>query len=265
MHGLWSEAHNTSDAAAERDCPPASWRSVITFCSVAAGLVMPVCCNDRATIDIPALFQVVSDEVLQCHLVYRWAMPGTGNGPHVVDQESDRPMSRLYQGDHGRAKTQFPLTESCTRGCRKDNCGTETPDQLAGFCRRKEEGRVHVPNAVLSASVCGSVGLPDNRLNDARDQHPVFADASGNHRLNIEYVLRSVIGTDGKIRVVLNRNTDQAGDRILRGLGQVPCRRCSGGWCRSGLSIRGSTWRRVLRRKDGRVKEHSTTQNSELA
>ena len=130
-------------------------------------------------------------------------------------------MSGLDQRDDRGTKAQFSLTEVRAGGGRDNNRRADTPDQLAGFCRREKEGRVHVPNPILAPTVCGGGRLPHNRLNDSRDQHPLFADASGNHRLNVEHVLGAIVRPDTKVRIVLKGNADKTGDGILRGLGQA--------------------------------------------
>jgi hypothetical protein len=53
------------------------------------------------------------------------------------------------------------------------------------------------------------------------------AHAEWNHRLNIQNILCSAIRTYIEVAVVLDRNTDKACDRILRGLLKVA--RCGSG------------------------------------
>jgi hypothetical protein len=70
IDGLETHAHDAAYAAAIGYCPPASWSGVISICVIAAGLVVPVRGDNRSAIDIPALLQVVGDEVLQRHLIH---------------------------------------------------------------------------------------------------------------------------------------------------------------------------------------------------
>ena len=82
--------------------------------------------------------------------------------------------------------------------------------------RRQISGRIFV-NAV-DLQICGSrSGLRDDRSDPANDQVPVLADADGDDRLDVENILRAVIGANAEVGVVLKRDADQAGDGILRG------------------------------------------------
>ncbi len=62
------------------------------------------------------------------------------------------------------------------------------------------------------------IGLIDDRGNGPVDDIP-FPDSERNDRLNVQDVLITIVGTDSKIGVVLERNAYQAADRILNGLG----------------------------------------------
>src|SRR6266566_6646279 len=246
---LIAETHNASYAATKWHRPDASARSVISGGGLAAALASPVRSDDGPGVNVPTLFQVVGDEVLEQHLIYIGPVSGAGNGEYVIDQGSDGPMSRLDQRDCGRAEAQLTLTEGRTGGGREDDGRPETPDQLAGFCRRNKEGWVHVPKPKLSASVRAGGGLPDDRLNGPRDQHPFFVEANGNYGLNVEHVLRSVVRPDAKVRIVLKGNAYQTGDGVLRGFSQVSrlvC--CCGGLGPSLCLLRGEAYSGVMRR-----------------
>lgn len=85
-------------------------------------------------------------------------------------------------------------------GCSwKDHCWSSAPDDISRLGGREEEGWAHVADAVLAAGVFGGIRLPDDRLNDSGDEHPVFGDAYGDDGLNVEHVLGSVVGADSEV------------------------------------------------------------------
>src|SRR5438270_3887030 len=112
-------------------------------------------------------------------------MSGAGDGEDVIHQGPYGPMSRLEQGYGRRAKTQLALAEGGARSGGKDHRRPEAPDQLAWFWRREKEGRVHISETVFSAGVRARCGLPHDRLDDPRDDHPFFVEMRGKHRLNV--------------------------------------------------------------------------------
>src|SRR5262249_48850533 len=57
--------------------------------------------------------------------------------------------------------------------------------------------------------------------NRPRDDVPVLVDRDRNDRLDVEDVLRSLLGTEIEIGVVLERQADQVADGVLRELGQL--------------------------------------------
>ena len=132
-------------------------------------------------------------------------------------------VRRLSQQDHRRSQAEFPLAEDGTGGSRNDQRRSHTPDQLSGLPRRQKERWVHVSQPVLAAGVLLWIGLPDNRLNDSRDQVPVVAELDRNHGLNVQHILRAVVRPVGEVRVVLQRHADQAGHRILHCFLQLLC------------------------------------------
>src|SRR5271156_5211202 len=81
--------------------------------------------------------------------------------------------------------------------------------------RREEEIGRHVAITVLPAGVLVWGGLPHQRLDDAHDHLPVAADVDGDHRLNVEHVLRAVKRPGVEVGVVLQRNEGKTGNRIL--------------------------------------------------
>src|SRR6266478_7926181 len=81
--------------------------------------------------------------------------------------------------------------------------------------RREEEIGRHVAKTVLPSGVLVWVGLPYQRLDDAHDHLPVAADVDGDHRLNVEHVLRAVKRPGVEVGVVLQGNEGKTGNRIL--------------------------------------------------
>jgi hypothetical protein len=67
-----------------------------------------------------------------------------GEGPHVVDQDSKRPFSRL--GEHHQAGPHAPLslTEELICGRGEDNRGTHAPNDFAGLRWGEEESGIEV-------------------------------------------------------------------------------------------------------------------------
>jgi len=65
--------------------------------------------------------------------------------------------------------------------------------------------------------------LVDYRQDGARDELKILAQMDWNHRLNVDYRLRLIVGADIEIEIeiVLNQYADQVGDRVLRLLGQL--------------------------------------------
>ncbi len=249
VDGLIPETHDASYTAADGHRPYASAGSVISGGRFAATLASPVRGDDGSGVNVPTLLQVVGDKVLQQHLIYIGPVRGARNGEDVIDQRPDGPMSRLDQRDGRWAKTQFALTEGGTGGGWDDNGRPEAPDQLAGFCRREKEGWVHVAKPILSARVRGWGWLPDDRLNGPGDQHPFFVETNGNYGLNIEHVLRSVVGPDAEVGIVLKGNADETGDGVLCGPGQVSRLVCCRGRLGPSLGLLGGeTYSGVLRR-----------------
>src|SRR5207253_11186845 len=88
---LIAQAHDSSCAATERYRPHASAGGVVSGGGLAAALASPVRSDDRRGGEIPTLFQVVVDEVLQQNLIHIWPMRGAGDGEVIIDQVSNGP------------------------------------------------------------------------------------------------------------------------------------------------------------------------------
>src|SRR5258706_15704531 len=89
--------------------------------------------------------------------------------------------------------------------------------------RREEEIGRHVAKTVFPFGVLVWVGLPHRRLDDAPDHLPVAADVDGDHRLNVEHVLRAVKRPGVEVGVVLQRNESKAATGFCTSF----CRRAS--------------------------------------
>jgi len=68
LTGWNPKAHDASDTASEGHGPHAATIGVIPICRLSAGPNMPIRGDDRCTTDVPALFQVIVDEILQQHV-----------------------------------------------------------------------------------------------------------------------------------------------------------------------------------------------------
>ena len=130
---LIPKTHDATDAPAKGQRPPASRRGVVSVGRITIGFVVPVRRDDWPAVDVPAFFQVVGDEVLQCHLVHRGAVSRPGSGKDIIDQNSERPVSRLNEGYHRWAEAQLSLAENCTGRGWEDHRGSDTPDQFSGL------------------------------------------------------------------------------------------------------------------------------------
>ena len=91
---------------------------------------------------------------------------------------------------------------------------------LPGLAGERKKVGLMSPKPNSPPVVLGGVGLPDDGLDDAGDEHPVRAELRGDDGLDVEDVLRAVVGADGEVGVVLEGNADEAGDGVLRGLGE---------------------------------------------
>src|ERR1700692_3730149 len=99
IDGLIPETHDPSNHTAKGNRPHASACCVVSGGRFTATLASPVRGDDGSCVNVPTLFQVVCDEVLQQHLIYIRPVWGAGDGEDVIDQGSDGPMSRLDQRD----------------------------------------------------------------------------------------------------------------------------------------------------------------------
>ena len=124
-------------------------------------------------------------------------------------------MPRLHQRYHRRPQAEFTLTRLWARSRRQNKCRTRPIDELPSLRRGKEERRIHISNASLTSSWLRCIRLPHKRPDDPSDQCDLIAEFYGNYWLNIEDIPSSVVRSDAKIAVVLQRNTDQAGHRVL--------------------------------------------------
>src|ERR1700745_3816090 len=82
---LESKFHNSPPTAAKRHYPLTATRS------------FPVRGEGGLPSDVPALLQVVVDEVLQQELIHTGTTARSGYRPHIVDQHAQGPMARLHQ------------------------------------------------------------------------------------------------------------------------------------------------------------------------
>ena len=67
----------------------------------------------------------------------------------------------------------------------------------------------------LAEVSAGQAFLLDHGKNGPRNEIPVLIDADGNHRLDIEHILRAFEWAVVEIGIVLERQADQVADRVL--------------------------------------------------
>jgi hypothetical protein len=58
------------------------------------------------------------------------------------------------------------------------------------------------------------------RDDEAKDEVPFLRERQRNDRLDVEGVLRAVVGPDAEVEVALERDADEAPDRVLKLLGE---------------------------------------------
>src|SRR5215472_5143456 len=228
VHWLEAQLHHPAHTAVKGNRPHVA----------AAG--PPMRGDDRRRRDVPTLLDLVSDEVLVQHLVDRRAASRTRHGPYVIHQIAQRPLTRLGQNYDRWTQAELSLSQNRVGSGRNHHGRANAPDQLSRPARRKEEGGNHTAESVLSPGVLVGIGLPHQRLNDARDHHPVLADVDGNHWLNVQHILGAIERPIIKVGVVSQRHANEAGDRILHRLLQRLVRRlrcaCRGRWLLGGRS-----------------------------
>src|ERR1700678_3719758 len=134
VYWLKSQSPDLAYASAERHGPCAPGNVVPSRRIDGAGRI-PVRRHDWPTRQVIAFIQVVVDEVLQQHLVHIRSMRGTGDGEQVVDQNTDRPMSRLHQCYHRRPNAELTLTRLRARSSWQNECRSRSVDELPGIRR----------------------------------------------------------------------------------------------------------------------------------
>src|SRR5271170_503751 len=100
IHRLKTKLHDSSDPAAEWHCPHAPARR----------RRFPVGGEDGLRGQIPALFHVVVNEVLQQHLIDGRAAAATSDRPDVVYENAQHKMARHGQSDYIRSEGKLPLS-----------------------------------------------------------------------------------------------------------------------------------------------------------
>src|SRR5664279_4577991 len=173
VHRLEPQLHDSSNATAEGHRPYIA----------AAG--HPVGGNDGLQGDVIPLLQVVVQEVLNQELIDRRTAAFTGHRPHIVGQRADGPVPRLRQHNNARPQAELPLSRNVAGGRGNDERRPNAPDQFARLGGREEERWIHVTQPILAPGRLLRIRLPYDRLNNARDQVPILADAGGYDWLNV--------------------------------------------------------------------------------
>ena len=90
-------------------------------------------------VNVPTLFHVVVDEVLQQELIDVWPRTATSDRPKVVGEDSERPMRKLNERYQRRSQREYPLSENGirSRGCHERK--PDAPDNLFGFNWRQKK------------------------------------------------------------------------------------------------------------------------------
>ena len=145
----------------------------------------------------------------------------TGEGPDLVGEDAQDPGALLGQRDGRRARAPFARPQDIVGRRRELEDGANSPYHRT-WVRRGEKGRelsgAEAPRIVTGG---GQRRLFDDRQNRARDQIPLSVQVKGDHRLDVQHVLNPVVRSDAAVHVVLQRNADEVGDRILCLLGQL--------------------------------------------
>src|ERR1700721_1611415 len=102
---LGSEFHDSSQPTAKRHYPATTIRS------------FPVCCQGGLPSDVPALLQVVVDEILKQKLINGRPAAGTSYRPHIVEQHTQCPVPRLHQRNGRRPNSKLALSKKRACGC----------------------------------------------------------------------------------------------------------------------------------------------------
>src|ERR1700750_2970172 len=129
-------------------------------------------------------------------------------------------MSRRYKHDGRGTEQHLSLSKNRIGRGRNRKDWTEAPDQRTRMGGGEKELLSNVANSIRVA-VEYRARLTDHGHDGARDQVPVCVEAQRHHWLNVEHFLRAVERPGIEIRVALERNADEVGDRILRFLRQV--------------------------------------------
>src|SRR5262245_66051527 len=86
---------NAAQTGAERNGPPL------------VRIQFPVRCDDRRTREVPALYKVVVNKVLQQERIDLGPIFVACNGPQIVRQESERPVPRLHTANDRWTRGSF--------------------------------------------------------------------------------------------------------------------------------------------------------------
>jgi hypothetical protein len=164
----------------------------------------------------------VIDEGLNQRLVHGRPVDVAADRGDVVDECPVHPWTALRQVQRhgGGADTPFALAEHGVAGARRLHDRARAPNPLTGMSRGHKSRELHIAD-----TVGGPVGSPERRLGNDRqdracDQVPIRIQLDGIHRLNVKNTLLLVERPHTKIKVVLERHTDQVRHRVLSGLGE---------------------------------------------
>src|SRR5262249_10280189 len=139
-------------------------------------------------------------------------------GPLIVDERAKQEVPAAGEDHSIDAAPEFIDAKAVIGSRREPKLWTNSPDDLSG-CRasgRKIELRLDVSQSRDGIAAGSHRRQVKDRHNRASDQIPTGTELDGNHRLDQQRVDRAFVGSNVVVGVVLKRNADGAGDRILR-------------------------------------------------
>ena len=145
----------------------------------------------------------------------------TGDGPVVVRKNPDRKVRGLNQHDYSWTHAEFPLAQISRIGRGRQHKVGPTPQIILLFFGERKNVGFMSPKPKTRSWFSGGVPrhgkwLVDDRHNPAGDEIPVFGEADRNHWLNVQYILDTIARPDAEVVVILHRNADEVGNRVLR-------------------------------------------------
>ena len=99
--------------------------------------------------------------------------------------------------------------------------GPQTPDEFAGFSRRKEPLIDYIPKPKIGAIAWNCLVTVNGRYDGPVDQVPVFTEAHRDNGFYVEDIDEVVIRSVIERSIVFEGQSDEHGDRVLGLFGQI--------------------------------------------